>query len=75
MKLIFDKSVGGMILVAITGKQSGKCSTCGKKLTQKNLGMIYKNDGETCLCCNSILCFLEIRDILDKLDEKEQSND
>ena len=72
MKIIFDKSLGGMILVAITGKQSGKCSICGKRLTQKNLGIIYKYNDKTCLCCNNFLCFLEIRDILNEIDVKKE---
>lgn len=73
MKIIFDKSLGSMILVAITGKQSGQCSICGKKLTQRNLGMIYKYDDKTCLCCNNHLCFLEVRNILNEIEGSKEA--
>lgn len=55
-----------MMLVALTGKQSGRCCICGKKITQKNIGIIFKRDDVICLCCNNFLCFLEINMIKDK---------
>lgn len=60
MNIIFDKALGRMVIVAIFGKQSTECDYCFRKVTQKNLGMIFKDhDGEMRVCCRNIVCLLE----------------
>lgn len=60
MNIIFDKVLGRMVLVAIFGKQSSQCNFCFRKVTQKNLGMIFKDqENEMHVCCNNLICLLD----------------
>ena len=64
MNIIFDKSLGRFVLVAIFGKQSSECDFCIRKVTQKNLGMIFKDkEGITRVCCNNLICGLEAEEM------------
>lgn len=64
MNIIFDKSLGRFVLVAMFGKQSSECDFCIRKVTQKNLGMIFKDkDGIMRTCCNSLICLLEAQGV------------
>jgi hypothetical protein len=68
MNLIFDKSLGGIVLVAIFGKQSKLCSFCSRKVTKRNLGMVFKYNDSTYVCCNSFICLLDANRIGGKDD-------
>lgn len=60
MNIIFDKQLGRIILVSIFGKQSSECDFCFRKVTQKNLGMIFKDqESRTHVCCGNIICLLD----------------
>lgn len=67
MNIIFHKSFGSRTLVAIFGKQSSQCNFCFRKVTQRNLGMIFKGGKESndtpYVCCNSIICLLEAEEV------------
>lgn len=64
MNIIFDKAFGRLILVAIFRKQSGHCYFCNRKVTERNLGMVFKNkDNEAKVCCNSIFCAIQYVDM------------
>lgn len=60
MNIIFDKTLGRSVIVAIFGKQSTECDFCFRKVTQKNLGMIFKDqENKMHVCCNNLICSLE----------------
>jgi len=67
MNIIFHKGFGSRILVAIFGKQSSQCNFCFRKVTQRNLGMIFKGGKEESdtiyVCCNNLICLLGAEEV------------
>lgn len=64
MNIIFDKQFSRSMIINFFGKQSTKCDFCDRKVTQKNLGMIFKDEwGKVYACCNSLICYLEAEEV------------
>jgi hypothetical protein len=64
MNIIFHKSLGSRLLVMMFGKQSSECDFCFRKVTQRNLAMIFKDkEGIMRVCCNNIVCLLSAEEM------------
>lgn len=64
MNIIVDKQFGRSMIIDFFGKQSTKCDFCERKVTQKNLGMIFKCEwGNIHACCNSLICYFKAEKI------------